>query len=59
VLWIMILALGLRLVGPQFAPGTYLRWLDLAATCWLLAFGLLGWRYIPRLFQARIDGKEH
>jgi len=59
VLWLMILALGLRLVGPQFAPGTYLRWLDLAATCWLLAFGLLGWRYIPRLFQARIDGKEH
>ena len=59
VLWLMILALGLRLVGPQFAPGTYLRWLDLAATCWLLAFGLLGWRYIPRLFQARIDGKQH
>ncbi len=59
VLWIMILALGLRLVGPQLAPGAYLRWLDLAATCWLLAFGLLGWRTIPRLFQARIDGKEH
>jgi len=59
VLWIMILALSLRLVGPQFAPGAYLRWLDLAATCWLLAFGLLGGRYIPRLFQARIDGKEH
>lgn len=59
VLWIMILALGLRLVGPQLAPGAYLRWLDLAATCWLLAFGMLGWRTIPRLFQARIDGKEH
>ncbi len=59
VLWIMILALGLRLVGPQLVPGAYLRWLDLAATCWLLAFGLLGWRTIPRLFQARIDGKEH
>lgn len=59
VLWIMILALGLRVLGPQLAPAAYLRWLDLAATCWLLAFGLLGWRYIPRLFQARIDGKEH
>ena len=59
VLWIMILALGLRVLGPQLAPGAYLRWLDLAATCWLLAFGLLGWRTIPRLFQARIDGKEH
>ena len=59
ILWIMILALGLRVLGPQLVPGAYLRWLDLAATCWLLAFGLLGWRTIPRLFQARIDGKEH
>ena len=44
---------------PLIAAPDHLRWLDLAATCWLLAFGLLGWRYIPRLFQTRIDGKEH
>lgn len=59
VLWIMILAFFLRLVGPQFAPGAYLRWLDLAAACWFAAFGLLAWRYIPRLLQARVDGREH
>ena len=59
VLWIMIAAFFLRLIGPQFAPGAYLRWLDLAATCWFVAFGLLAWRYIPQLMRARVDGKEH
>ena len=59
VLWIMIAALFLRLAGPQFAPEAYLRWLDLAAACWFVAFGLLAWRFIPQLAQARIDGREH
>ena len=59
VLWIMIAAFFLRLVGPQFAPGAYLRWLDLAATCWFVAFGLLAWRFIPLLFRPRVDGREH
>ena len=59
VLWIMIAAFFLRLVGPQFAPGAYLRWLDLAATCWFLAFGLLAWRFIPQLMRPRVDGREH
>ena len=59
VLWIMIAALFLRLVGPQFAPEAYLRWLDLAAACWFVAFGLLAWRFIPQLAQPRIDGREH
>ena len=59
VLWIMIAALFLRLAGPQFAPEAYLRWLDLAAACWFVAFGLLAWRFIPQLAQPRIDGREH
>ena len=59
VLWIMITAFFLRLIGPQLAPGIYLRWLDLAATCWLAAFALLAWRYIPQLMRARVDGREH
>ena len=59
VLWIMLLALILRLLGPQLAPAAYLHWLDAAAACWLLAFALLGWRCIPMLWQARIDGREH
>jgi uncharacterized protein involved in response to NO len=59
VLWIMVAAFLLRLVGPQFAPAAYLRWLDLAATCWFVAFALLAWRYIPQLMRPRVDGREH
>jgi len=59
VLWIMVLAFALRLVGPQLIPGAYLRWLDLAATCWLAGFGLLAWRIFPLVFRPRIDGREH
>ena len=59
VLWIMIAAFFLRLVGPQIVPGAYLRWLDLAATCWFVAFGLLAWRFIPQLLRPRVDGREH
>ena len=59
VLWIMIAALFLRLAGPQLAPAAYLRWLELAAACWFAAFGLLAWRFIPQLAQARVDGREH
>ena len=59
VLWIMLLGFVARIVLPQFSPAAYLRWLDLAATCWLLAFAILGWRYIPYLWRERVDGKEH
>ena len=59
VLWIMMLGFVARIVLPQFSPAAYLRWLDLAATCWLVAFAILAWRYVPFLTQARIDGKEH
>ena len=59
VLWIMMLAFALRLVGPQLVPGAYLRWLDLAAACWLAGFGLLAWRIFPLVFRPRVDGREH
>ncbi|WP_306602601.1 NnrS family protein [Azonexus sp.] len=59
ILYIMLAALVIRIVIPQFAPGLYLACIHAAATCWLLAFGLLGWRYIPILLKPRIDGREH
>lgn len=59
VLYIMIVALVARVVVPQFAPGAYLGCIHAAATCWLLSFGIIAWRYIPMLMRARIDGKEH
>ncbi|MBS3916672.1 MAG: NnrS family protein [Sulfuritalea sp.] len=59
VLWIMILALVLRVIAPQLAPAAYLLWTQLAAACWFIGFATLAWRIIPMLFQARVDGKEH
>lgn len=59
VLWIMILAFITRTVVPQIHPTAYAACLHLAATCWLVAFGILAWRYIPMYLQPRVDGKEH
>ncbi len=59
VLWIMILALFLRVIAPQLAPAAYLLWVDLAAACWFAGFAILAWRVIPFLLQPRIDGREH
>lgn len=58
-LYVMLLALFIRVVAPQIFPAAYLLWIQLSAACWLTTFGLLAWRYIPFLMQARIDGKEH
>lgn len=58
-LYIMLIALALRVVLPQFLPALYLLWIQLSALCWLACFGILAWRYIPFLLQPRIDGKEH
>lgn len=59
VLYIMLVALVVRVVVPQFAPGAYLGCIHAAATCWLLSFGTIAWRYTPMLMRPRIDGKEH
>lgn len=58
-LYIMLAALVVRVAVPQIYPAGYLLWIQLSAACWLACFGILGWRYIPILFQARLDGKEH
>jgi uncharacterized protein involved in response to NO len=58
-LWILLAGFIARLLAPQLYPAGYTLWLHLAATCWLLAFGLLAWRYLPFLFAPRVDGKQH
>jgi uncharacterized protein involved in response to NO len=58
-LWLMLLAFVLRLIAPQIYPAGLGYWIFLAASCWLMCFLLLAWRYIPFLFQTRVDGKEH
>ncbi|MGE5470952.1 MAG: NnrS family protein [Bacteroidota bacterium] len=59
VLYLMLLALAVRVVVPQFYPAYYLLWIQLSAACWFACYAILAWRYIPLLLQARIDGKEH
>jgi uncharacterized protein involved in response to NO len=59
VLWIMIAGLVARVVAPQLYPAGYMMFLHLAATCWLVAFAILLWRYVPFLLAARVDGREH
>lgn len=59
VLWIMILALLLRVGAPQLAPDAYLLWVQLATACWFICFAVLAWRVVPMLLQPRIDGREH
>lgn len=59
VLWIMIAGLVARVVAPQLHPAGYMMWLHLAATCWLVAFVILLWRYLPFLLAPRVDGREH
>lgn len=58
VLWVMMAAFALRLIVPLFDPADYVRWIILAATCWLLCFALLASRYLPFLLRPRVDGKE-
>lgn len=55
VLWIMIAGFGARVVAPQFYPAGYLMFLHLAATCWLVAFAILLWRYVPFLVAPRMN----
>jgi uncharacterized protein involved in response to NO len=56
---IMILGFVFRVVAPQLYPAGYAHWIALAAACWFACFAIIGWRYIPFVLQARIDGKEH
>ncbi len=58
-LWLMLAGFILRVIAPQLLPGAYFTWMFLAAACWLACFGLLGWRTMPWLLQARADGREH
>jgi uncharacterized protein involved in response to NO len=59
ILWLMIIALVLRVIAPQLVPASYRLWIELAASCWFIGFGILAWRSTPMLLRARIDGREH
>lgn len=58
-LYLMIAALLFRVIVPFFMPSAYITELALTALCWLFAFGIIGYRYIPMLMKPRIDGRLH
>ena len=57
VLWIMITGFLVRVIVPQFYPAGYFMLLHLSATCWLIGFAILLWRYLPFLLAPRVDGR--
>jgi uncharacterized protein involved in response to NO len=57
VLWIMLCALALRVIGTQLWPAAYLTWLELSAACWSISFAILAIRFLPFLLRPRVDGK--
>ncbi len=57
VLWIMLCALALRVIGTQLWPAAYLTWLELSAACWSISFAILAVRFLPFLLRPRVDGK--
>jgi len=59
VLYLMLLALLVRVFLPQWVPTAYLACIAASAALWAVAFGLLTWRIAPMLMRARIDGREH
>jgi uncharacterized protein involved in response to NO len=58
-IYLMLGALIARVVLPNVMPAHYVSLLFVSALCWLVAFGIIGFRYIPHLFQARVDGRVH
>lgn len=60
---IAILSIGIgaffRLIASQLWPQHYSLWIDIAALSWAICFLLIGFRLIPFLFKARLDGREH
>lgn len=58
-IYLMIAGLIFRVVAPFFAPLHYVAWLYISATCWLFAFSIIGYKYVPILLAPRIDGRVH
>jgi uncharacterized protein involved in response to NO len=54
---LLLLAGGLRVVGPWLVPGSLPSWLWASAAAWCLAFGLYAAVYAPILLSPRPDGR--
>lgn len=55
----LFIAAFFRLVATQIWPSFYEVWIFFAALGWAFCFASLGFRLIPFLWKARLDGKIH
>lgn len=58
--WVfLLLTIGsvARILMPVFLAEFYSIWLGIAQLCWILAFAIYSWRYVPMLIKARVDGR--
>ena len=58
-LYLMVVALLVRLAAPQLLPAAYAQWLIPAAALWFVAFGIVALRILPMVVAPRVDGREH
>lgn len=59
LLWIFLLILAgsiSRIVLAGLIPDLYSTWIGLSQLCWVSAFALFSWVYVPMFIKPRIDG---
>jgi len=54
---LVLLGAVARVLLPLFDMQHYPAWLLVAQMCWIIAFGLFAWVYVPMLYQPRVDGR--
>ena len=54
---LILIAAFIRVVPPMFNPAWLDRSVEISATCWIIAFVIVGLRYASILLHARVDGK--
>ena len=57
VFGLLMLGAVVRVFLPMVAPDGYRLWIALSQILWMLAFAGFAWRYLPMLWQARVDGR--
>ncbi|WP_264878055.1 NnrS family protein [Vibrio agarivorans] len=53
---LMVVAALVRSIGTAFYPELMMRWIEIAAVLWVVAFGLFVVKFAKMLITARVDG---
>ncbi len=54
---LLIAAAVTRVALPLVQPSLYVTWVMIAGVCWVMAFACFAVYFLPRLMEARVDGK--